>query len=704
MNHSLDAIFRPKSVAVVGASTQRGVLGREIFDKLLGSDFNGPVYPVNPKAQYIHAVKAYPRISAIPDQVDLAVLVVRKEFVLDIIRECADCGVKGVIVLTAGFKETGARGAQVERQMVEILQAHRMRMVGPNCMGVINTESEVRLDATFAPVVPEPGNVGIVSQSGALGQTILEHAQNLNLGVAMFASVGNKADVSGNDLLEYWRDNPHVEVILMYLESFGNPKKFVQLAKQVSKKKPIIIVKSGRTVSGARAATSHTGALAGMDVAYDALFKQSGVIRADTIEEMFDFALGMANLPRPKGNRVAIITNAGGPAIMAADACESLGLEVAKLRNETKARLREKLVPEASVQNPIDLLAGGGPDEFQFALDEVLRDKNVDAAIVIFVAPIITDPTQVALKISQVAAKFEKPVLGCFMGVKGVATGVEELHRRRIPAYAYPESAARTLAAMVKYSEWLKKKTGTVPEFDVDKETVAAILAQAIRENREDLNFREITRILRCYHIPFVQSRVCKNVAEILTAAREMAWPLVLKLSSEEIIHKTEVGGVKVDLRSEQELQNAYRQMFAALEQRNIPMQSVSFVVQEMLAAGRETIVGFHSVKNFGSLVMFGLGGIYVEVMNDVAFRIAPLTDLDAARMIREIKGRPILEGIRGEAPVHLGIIEETLLRLSQLTLDFPQIVEMDINPFLVFPEKAKCRGVDARMRIAKND
>ena len=327
MTRSLEAIFQPKSVAIIGASTRKGTLGREVFDKLLKGEFNGPAYPVNPKAKYIHSVKAYPRISAIPDQVDLAVIIVRKELVLDIVKECAEFGVKGLVILTAGFKETGEKGAAAEREIVEIIKSYGIRMIGPNCMGVINTAPDIRLDATFAPTTSLPGNIGLVSQSGALGQTILEHAQELNLGVSMFASVGNKADVSGNDLLEYWHHDPSVQVILMYLESFGNPKKFIQLAREVSLKKPIIVVKSGRTSSGARAATSHTGALAGMDVAFDALFKQGGVIRANTINEMFDIAMGMANLPLPKGNRVAIITNAGGPGIMAADACESCGLQ-----------------------------------------------------------------------------------------------------------------------------------------------------------------------------------------------------------------------------------------------------------------------------------------------------------------------------------------------------------------------------------------
>lgn len=703
MNHSLDAIFRPKSVAVIGASAHKRGLGREVFDKLLQSDFNGPIYPVNPKAKFIHSVKAYPSITDIPDQVDLAILVVRKELVLPIIRECAECGVKGVIVITAGFKETGEKGAELERQMVEIVRSHGMRMIGPNCMGVINTDPEVRLDATFAPSVPPRGNVAFVSQSGALGQTILEHAQALNLGVSMFVAVGNKADVSANDLLEYWHDDRSVEVILMYLESFGNPRKFIQLAKEVSLRKPIVVVKSGRTTSGARAASSHTGALAGMDLAFDALFKQCGVIRADTIEEMFDLALGLANLPLPKGNRVAIITNAGGPAIMAADACENLGLEVAKLKGKTRERLRQHLVPEASVNNPVDLLASGGPEQFQFALNQVLLDENVDSVIVIFVAPIITDPTQVAQKVSEVAQRFDKPVMGCFMGVKGVATGVEELQRHRIPTYSFPESAVRALASMAEYSDWLKKDLGTIPKFQVKEDKVRSIIEEALHQNREHLTFEETSEIMQSYGIPFIQSKVCKNLEDILKHSKEMSYPLVLKVSSKDVIHKTEVGGVKVDLSNEKDLQAAYTQMVASLEAKGFAVDSVSFLLQEMLQGGRETIMGLHSVKNFGTLVMFGLGGIYVEVLQDVSLRISPLSDADADEMIKETRGFPILQGIRGQQPVNFELLREVLLRLSQLAQDFPEIMELDINPFLVFPQKEKCKGVDARIRVASS-
>ena len=702
MTRSLDAIFQPKSVAIIGASTQKGTLGREVFDKLLNSDFNGPVYPVNPKADYIHSVKAYPQISAIPDKVELAVIIVRKELVLDIVKECAEFGVRGLVILSAGFKETGEKGAAVEREIVEIVKSYGIRMIGPNCMGVINTAPDIRLDATFAPITSLPGNIGLVSQSGALGQTILEHAQELNLGVSMFASVGNKADVSGNDLLEYWHHDPSVQVILMYLESFGNAKKFMQLAREVSLKKPIIVVKSGRTRSGARAATSHTGALAGMDVAFDALFKQCGVIRANTINEMFDIAMGLSHLPLPKGNRVAIITNAGGPGIMAADACESCGLQVVELNEATKLKLKIKLVPDASVNNPVDLLAGAQPDEFQFTLNEVLQDENVDSAIVIFVAPIITNPTEVAQKISQVAQQYDKPVLGCFMGVKGVATGIEELQRQRIPTYPFPESAARTLAAMVSYCKWQQKKTSDKPRLSTDKKLAQTIVESAFKQKREYLDDEEIANILTAYNIPFVQSTLCKTLKQILEAAKTIGFPVVLKVSSKDVIHKSEVSGVKLGLQTTDDLNKAYHEINESLKNLNIPLDTISYIVQEMLHGGREVILGIQKVPDFGALIMFGLGGIYVEVLRDVTFRISPLTDIDADEMIKEIKGLPILQGVRGEKSVAFETIKQVLLNLSQLSLDLPEIVEMDINPFMSFPESEKSKAVDARIRIAK--
>jgi len=437
-----------------------------------------------------------------------------------------------------------------------------------------------------------------------------------------------------------------------------------------------------------------------MDRAFDALFKQCGVIRADTIDEMFDIALALANLPLPQGNRAAIITNAGGPGIMAADACESAGLQVVELQESTQKKLKAKLVADASVGNPVDLLAGGQPEDFKFALEQVLTDEKVDAAIVIFVALIIINPTEVALKTSAAAQEFDKPVLGCFMGVQGVAPGIAELHRRRIPAYPFPESAARALASMMRYSNWLKKDPGATPSFPVDKDRAKAIVQSAITQQRAFLNVDEVSELLTSYGIACVKYRRRKGLAEIIQAAHELTFPLVLKAASSEIVHKSEIGGVKLNLQNVNEVERAYHEMLDSLKSKGIALEGVSFILQEMLAGGREAIMGLHAAQGFGTLIMFGLGGIHVEVLQDVAFRLAPLSSLDAEAMLSEIKGYPILKGIRGEPPVDLELAKEVLLRLSLLTQDFPEIQEMDINPFMLFPQRNKCAAVDARIRL----
>ncbi len=702
MPKSLDAIFRPRSVAVVGASTKKGTLGREIFDKLLQSDFQGPIYPVNPSAPYVHSVKAYAGLADIPGPVDLCVIVVPKQFVLKVVADAAKCGVRGLVVITAGFRESGAEGATREAEIVRIVKENKMRMVGPNCMGVINTEEAVRLDTTFAPTVPAAGNIALASQSGALGQTILEHAHQLNLGISMFVSVGNKADISGNDLLEYWRDEDGVEVVLMYLESFGDPERFLRLAREVSRRKPIVIVKSGRTSSGARAASSHTGALAGADAGYDALFKQAGVIRADTINDMFDFAMAFANVPLPKGNRVAIISNAGGPGIMAADACESSGLVVTELMEGTRASLRAQLVPDTSVQNPVDLLAGAQPEAFQTALDLVLQDQNVDAVIVIFVAPIITNPTEVASQIAQVAQDFDKPVLGCFMGVRGVAKGIEELHKKNVPAYAFPESAARSLAALVGYSRWLNSASGTTRSFQVNRQEAEAAIEQALADGREYLTLMECQTVLAAYGISVVPCHSEDTFQKLVEFKKDFEYPVVLKCTGEKLIHKSELGAVILNIENDDELKRGYEKIRASLKKHGIEPDEVTFTIQPMVAGGREVVVGLSRTDSLGPLVMFGSGGVYVEVLKDVAFRIAPLTENDAAEMIREIRGFPILAGVRGEAPVAIDLAAEVLMRVSQLTVDLPQIAELDLNPFLLFADPDRCTAVDARIRVSQ--
>ena len=700
MKPTLDAIFRPRSVAVVGASTRKGALGREIFEKLVDNDFAGPVYPVHPTADFIHAVRAYPDIGSVPGPVDLALVVVPKDHVLPVAEACAKAGVKGLVVITAGFRETGPAGAEREARLAEIVRDSGMRMIGPNCMGVIHTDPDVRLDATFAPTSPRRGNLALASQSGALGVTILEHAHALNLGVSMFASLGNKADIGGNDLLEYWRDDPAVEVILMYLESFGDPERFIELAREVGRQKPIIVVKSGRTRSGARAAASHTGALAGLDAAYDALFRQCGVLRADTIEEMFDLAMALADQPLPESERTLIVTNAGGPGIMAADACEGHGLHVPHLEQSTQTRLASRLRPEASSQNPVDLLADATAADYEFALDLALADGNVDAAIVIYVPPIMADTMQVARRISEVAKRHRKPVLGCLMGVKGIATGVEELQRSRIPAYSFPESAARALGAMVRYRHWRDQPEGRRVSLQIDVDGVRAVLRSAIEEGRRFLRSGEALQVLRAAGIPTAEFAACASEGEVLAAAGNIGYPVVLKIDAAEVVHKSDVGGVLLNLQNPRELAAASTRLFEAMAALDVPSAGRRLLVEEMVTEGRETILGLSAVPQFGHLVMFGLGGIYTEVLGDVAFRVVPLLDRDAADMVREIRGLPILEGVRGEPPIAFPAVEEALLRLSQLAQQVPEIAEADINPFLTFADAAACKAVDARIAL----
>ncbi|MCI0694206.1 acetate--CoA ligase family protein [candidate division KSB1 bacterium] len=698
---SLDVIFKPQSVAVVGASTRAGSLGRNLFDKMLAADFNGPIYPVHPTAKYVHSVKAYPTILEVPGPVDLAVIVVPREQVLQTVQQCAQKDVKGLIVITAGFKETGSEGTTREKALLEIVKAHNLRMVGPNCMGVICTDPNVRLDATFAGAYPPTGKIAFASQSGALGVTILDYAGSLNLGVSMFVSLGNKADISGNDLLEYWRDDPSVDVVLMYLESFGNPRKFVQLAREVSRRKPIVMVKSGRSEAGARAVSSHTGAIAGADLAFDALFAQCGVLRANTIEEMFDFAMGFANQPLPQGDRVAIVTNAGGPAIMATDACESLGLRLASLAPKTQQRLRERLLPEASVANPVDLLPAANEDDYQFTLEQILQDDGVDAIIVISVPPISADAIKVARRISAVAEKSNKTVLGCFMGIKGLAAAAAELQKQAMPAFSFPESAARSLAAMVRYAQWRERKMGEFPAYSVHRDMATEIISAAKKAGRERLTDWEAFQVLLAYGIPIVGSRICRNLDETLAAAHALGYPVVLKASAAEVIHKSDIGGVQLNLRHEADLKTAFHKLSMRLKGLGIPLEQAQFLVQKMVEGGREVLLGINQAPAFGSIVAFGLGGIYVEALKDIALRVTPLTTEDAPDMVQSIRGLAILQGMRGEKPVAFDKLYETILRISQLAQDFPEIIEMDINPFLLFHEAEKCVAADVRMRVS---
>jgi acetyltransferase len=694
----LDGIFRPRSVAVIGASRKKQTIGHEILSNLMDSEFNGAVYPVNPSASSVHSIKSYARLADIPGPVDLAVVVVPKGLVLGVVRECGKKGVKGLVVITAGFKEVGAEGAAAEEQLAELVHKHGMRMVGPNCMGVINTEPDVRLNATFAAAVPIRGNVGFVSQSGALGEAIIADAAQAGLGIAMFVSVGNKGDVSGNDLLEYWENNPDIGAILMYLESFGNPRRFTSLARRVTRKKPVITVKAGRTAAGARAASSHTGSIVGLDIATDSLLEQCGILRVGSMADMFVQAEALANQPVPKGKRIAIVTNAGGPGILCTDSCIGRGLEIAELRPATHRALREVMPAEATSANPIDMIASADAQRYRDVLKIVKKDPGVDAIIAIFVSPIMIDALEVARAIAD-SASGAKPILSVFMGKRRSQEGLAELRKRRVPVYRFPEEAASAMGAMARYRVLRDAPLGKPVRFRVDKARAGKAFAAARSEGRTELLPSEVFEVLRAYGLPVAPSRRSRTAAEAIAAAIELDYPIVLKVASSKMSHKTDVQGVKVDLRNADEVGKAFRDLTSRLRKRD---PNLEVLVQKMVTGGREVILGMTRDPNFGPLMMFGLGGVYVEVMQDVSVKIHPLTDVDAESMVRRIKGFPLLAGARGEKAVDVKRIEECLLRLSRLVSDFESdIAEMDVNPFIVTDRPETSMVVDARIYLA---
>ena len=695
----LDSLLKPRSIAVVGASRRPDTIGYQILDNLLRNGFAGPVYPVNPNARVVHSMSTWPSLRALPEAPELAVIVVPKERVIAVVEECGEVGVRGVVVISAGFREVGGEGTARERELLAVVRGAGMRLVGPNCMGVLNTAPDVRMNATFAPTTPPRGEIAFMSQSGAMGVTILDYAYEYGIGISQFVSMGNKTDVSGNDLLEYWRDDPDVAVILMYLESFGNPHHFPQIARATTRRKPVIAVKAGRSRAGARAVSSHTGALVELDRATGALFRQCGVIRVDTVEELFEAAMAFANAPLPKGPRVAIVTNAGGPGVIIADACDARGLEVVQLGEGTRAALRERLPEEASVENPVDMIASARADDYRVALELVLLDPNVDGVIAAFVPPLGIEARDVARAIRTAAEGREKPVLAVLMGRKGLPQGMAELRSARIPGYIFPESAARALAATYRYRRWLERPVGTIAEFEADDETVEALIGGALSEGRDALDLDESLRLLAAYGIPVAPYRVARSTEEAITAATDLDGPVALKAATHLVGHKTEAGAVQVDVETGEGVREAYEEIVSRLSAAGVSSDR-RVVVQRMVTGGVETIFGTTWEPNFGPLLMFGLGGIYVEVLRDVTFRLQPVSDVDAEEMIRAIRGFALLEEFRGRPAVHLPTLREVVQRLSQLVGRHREILEVDVNPFPAFPEAERCVAVDARVRV----
>jgi len=692
----LDPIFRPRSVAVVGASRSRQSIGWAIVHNLVDFQFAGAIYPVNPKSDAIHSLKCYPSLSAVPDPIDLAIVTVPQPLVAAVVEEGLAVGVRGFVVITAGFAEVGGAGRAAEARLRERVRAAGVHMIGPNCMGVINTEADVALNATFAPVPPLAGSIGFVSQSGALGVAILNVAAELGTGLTQFVSMGNKADVSGNDLLEHWEDDPETRVIAMYLEAFGNPRRFTEIAKRVGRKKPILVVKSGRTAEGARAASSHTGALAGTDVTISAFLEQCGVIRAETIQELFDVARALDRCPTPAGNRVAIVTNAGGPGIMATDACVNLGLRMATLSDATRARLAEFLPPTASFANPVDMIASAGVAEYERTLAAVLDDPGVDAALVVNVTPLLSDPRDILEAVAPVAAGASKPVLAVMMATEAFYEGLKgALHLP--PVYRFPEPAARALAHYVRYAAWRRRPEEAPPRFAFDDAALDAALARPGEGGY--LAPGDTFALLAACGIPVARHVVVSDAAAARAAADAFGYPVVVKAIAPRLVHKTEAKAVVLDLADGEEVEAACRELAARLDA--VGTRPSGFLVQEQIEGGVETIFGVSTDPRYGPVLMFGLGGKYVEVQGDVRFGVPPMSRAEALDVVRGIRGVARLDGVRGEAGADSAELAELLLRLAQLVERHPEIVELDVNPLLAAPG-GRSRAVDARVRVER--
>jgi acetyl coenzyme A synthetase (ADP forming)-like protein len=696
---ALDAIFRPRSLALIGASRERHSIGWDILDNLLRYEFQGQIFPVNPRADVVHSLKCYPAVEAIPDPVDLAIIAVPKRFVAGEVEACGRKDVRGLVVITAGFKEVGGDGQALEREVVEIVHRYGMRMVGPNCMGVINTDPAVRLQGSFsATTEPLAGNIAFSSQSGALGEAILALMTQLGLGLSMFVSLGNKADVSGNDLLEYWEHDPRTKVVLMYLESFGNPQRFLTIARRVTKTKPILAMKSGRTAAGARAAVSHTGSLAGADLAVESLLAQAGVIRVHSIEEMFVYASAFATQPLPRGNRVAIVTNSGGPGILAADACVQLGLEVPALSEATQARMRPVVAPEASVVNPVDMIASARATQYETCLRAVTEDPEVDAAIAIFTSLESIDSMQVAEAILRGVSGCGKPAFVCFMGKVANKPAIQHMKLAGLPVYTFPEEAAHSLHALARYRQWLARPEGRVPAVDgFDAATIRTTLDIARAAGRTTLTLAEALLVLQSAGLNVEPWQEAGDPHAACAAAVALGFPVALKLDSALVTHKSDLGGVRLGLTDQPSVAEAAEAVLAAGLAHD---PTARLVVQRMAPPATEVIIGSSADPKFGPLLMFGLGGIFVEVLHDVSFRVHPLSDVDAEEMIESIKGYPLLRGARGHAPADLGALRDSLLRVSQILTAFPEIQELDINPLLAGPTAATCVAVDGRIRL----
>lgn len=696
----LDSIMKPRAVAVVGASNRPHTIGNDLLKRLIEYGFNGKIYPVNPKGGEIEGLEAFRSVEELPEGVDLAVVIVRAEFVSGVVEQCHARGIRGLVVISAGFKETGAAGRELEAKLLEKVRACGMRMVGPNCLGVVNTNADVRLDACFAESLPVAGDIGFVSQSGALGGGILNILKDLNVGFAQFISIGNQADVNAETAMEYWENDPDVRQILLYMESIANPDNFRRLATRISKKKPIVALKAGRSAAGASAASSHTGSLAGGDRAADALLRQCGVIREMSLRDLFSTAKVFSNCPIPKGDRVAIVTNSGGPGIMATDAVCEYGMTMAPISEETKAELRSFLPAAASVKNPVDMIASAPLEHYRRTVETVLADPNVDMVMVIYLPFLGLRDIDVARTLMEIrAAHPEKPLVGVFMTTGDFFRTLSEMDVT-VPFYMYAEEAAQAFDRLNRQRLWVNRPEGRVPELAADGDRVMSVFRAAAAEGRRELTTRESLEVLEACGVRVCRSGTAHTEDEAVELAARVGYPVVMKMTSKSTSHKTDVGGVRVGIADEAQLRAEYRDLLARLEERGLLEGLEGVIIQEMVRGKRELVAGIATDPQMGPMVMFGLGGVFVEVLKDVAFRLAPLTDVDAADLIASVKASKLLAGARGLVPAQPGKVEDALLRISQLADRHRFVKELDINPLMVSDRDGEPIAVDARIAI----
>jgi acetyl coenzyme A synthetase (ADP forming)-like protein len=692
----LEMFTNPQAVAVIGASRPPGKLGYSVLQNVIQYGFKGVVYPINPKAGELLGHKCYSSVLEVPGAIDLAIVVIPSQHVASSLIECGEKGISGAIVISAGFSESGQEGRKRERQLVDIARRYGMRLVGPNSLGIVDAIAS--LNASFAAGMPARGSIAFMSQSGALCTAILDMALSQQVGFSRFVSLGNKADVDEITFIEAWSDDPHTRVIMAYLEGIEEGARFMRIASEVGRKKPIIAIKSGTTDAGSRAVSSHTGTLAGSEAAYEAAFRQSGVVRACSVQDLFDYSIAFARQPLPASDRIAIITNAGGPGIMAADACERAGLQLASLEHDSQSTLRQALPVAATVLNPVDLMGDAQADRYGLAIRTAMEDPNVGGVIVIVTPQVMTEAEGTAKIIGEQSKRRTKPVFGCFMGSEGVASGIQVLNSYQVPNYPVPERAVAAMAAMMKYRRWREQPTMDLESFDVDRSRVHELIARVRAERRLSVVEAEARDILEAYGIPTPSTFLARDRAEAAQFAQEIGFPVAVKIASPDILHKTDVGGVCLNLANPDAVREAFDLMIYRAGRYMAGADIWGCLVQEMVMGGKEVVACMNRDPHFGPIMVFGLGGIYAEALQDTACRVAPLDRRTAREMVAEIRGYNLLRGIRGERRSDLDALLDVLLRLSQLVADFPEIVEFDLNPLVVFEEGKGVIGIDMRL------